>query len=82
MSFRELRGKQGWFLQPPSEYANEVKELMERDKFFIAEDEKGEALGFIRVSEKEGNWIEEIYVKPKRKVMVITVKEGRGVRQE
>ena len=61
----ELRSRQGWSPYPLNEYAKELRELMKRDKFFIAEDEEGKAVGFLRVSSREGSyWIEEIYVEP------------------
>ena len=63
--YRELRERQGRSLRSLKEYAKEVRELMKHDKFFIAEDKEKKAVGFVRISSREGSyWIEEIYVEP------------------
>jgi len=64
----ELRRRQGWVPRTLSEYVEEVRELLKRDKFFIAQDNNGEAVGFVRISCRDSSyWVEEIYVEPKRR---------------
>ncbi|MCE4627559.1 MAG: hypothetical protein F7C34_00210, partial [Desulfurococcales archaeon] len=63
--YSELRSRQG--LRPRSRegYRSEVESYLSRDKIFLAETSSGEAIGFIRVSTREGcYWFEELYVKP------------------
>ncbi|MEB3861649.1 MAG: GNAT family N-acetyltransferase [Desulfurococcales archaeon] len=70
--YSELRSRQGLRPRSREEYRNEVERYLSRDKIFLAETGSGEAVGFIRVSTREGcYWFEELYVKPRRR--------GRGI---
>jgi len=65
--YAELRSKQGWRPHPIEEYAEDVRKYLKRDIVLIAR-VGSEAVGFARVSEREGSyWIEEIYVKPEHR---------------
>ncbi|QDA31800.1 GNAT family N-acetyltransferase [Thermococcus indicus] len=70
--FKELRAKQGWSPYAEAEYRAEAVHYFKRgDLIFLAFDE-GKAIGFIRVSSREGSfWVEEIYVRPEFR--------GRGI---
>ena len=69
--YNELRARQGLKAQKREEYRGEVEDFLKREKIFIAI-EGEEAVGFIRVSEREGAfWFEELYVKPEFR--------GRGI---
>ena len=70
--YSELRSRQGLRPRSREEYRGEVESYLSRDKIFLAETSNGEAVGFIRVSTREGcYWFEELYVKPKHR--------GKGV---
>jgi GNAT superfamily N-acetyltransferase len=70
--YSELRSRQGLRPRGREDYRGEVEEYLARDKVLLAEAPDGEAVGFVRVSEREGcYWIEELYVKPEHR--------GRGV---
>ena len=63
--YSELRSRQGLRPRSREEYRGEVESYLSRDKIFLAETGSGEAVGFIRVSTREGcYWFEELYVKP------------------
>jgi len=65
--YSELRSKQGWRPHPIEEYAEDVRRYLRSDAVFIAR-VGGEAVGFARVSMREGSyWIEEIYVRPEHR---------------
>ena len=60
----ELRARQGLKPHKRGGYRKDVERCLSNDKIFLAEID-GDAVGFIRISEREGcYWIEEIYVKP------------------
>ncbi|NPB04039.1 MAG: GNAT family N-acetyltransferase [Thermotogae bacterium] len=63
--FYELRRSQGWSPHAVGEYMEAAARYFQRgDIILIAVDGK-EAVGFIRISSREGTfWVEEIYVKP------------------
>ena len=63
--FKELRGKQGWSPHAEAEYRAEAVHYFKRgDIIFLAFDE-GRAVGFLRVSSREGcYWVEELFVRP------------------
>ncbi len=62
--YKELYSKQGWDSRELSDQMAEVEELLVRDRAYIAYLDN-EPIGFVRVSEHNGNyWIEELYVKP------------------
>jgi hypothetical protein len=64
--YSELRSRQGWRPHGWEEYREEVERYLSRDKVFLAEADSGEAVGFIRISERDGSyWLEELYVKPR-----------------
>jgi len=70
--FRELRGKQGWNPHAEAEYRAEATHYFKRGDMIFLAIEKEEALGFIRVSSREGSfWIEELFVRPEFR--------GRGI---
>lgn len=70
--YNELRSRQGWRAHSLDEYCEDVKEILAKDKVFLAEEGNNALVGFIRVSEREGSyWIEELYVKPEYR--------GRGI---
>ena len=70
--YSELRSRQGLRPRSREEYRGEVESYLSRDKIFLAETSCGEAVGFIRISTREGcYWFEELYVKPGHR--------GRGV---
>ena len=60
--YSELRSRQGLRPRSREEYRGEVESYLSRDKIFLAETGSGEAVGFIRVSTREGEKAEE-YVK-------------------
>ncbi len=63
--FRELRGNQGWSMHRETEYMEDARRFFERGDIIFLALEEGRAVGFIRVSSREGSfWVEEIYVKP------------------
>ncbi|MCE4614421.1 MAG: GNAT family N-acetyltransferase [Desulfurococcales archaeon] len=63
--YSDLRLRQGLKQHSREKYRGDVEKYLSRDKVFLAETDRGEAIGFIRVSEREGcYWIEELYVKP------------------
>ncbi|MCE4606894.1 MAG: GNAT family N-acetyltransferase [Desulfurococcales archaeon] len=63
--YRDLRLRQGLRQHGREKYRGDVERYLSMDKVFLAETDKGEAIGFIRVSEREDcYWIEELYVKP------------------
>jgi len=63
--FRELRGNQGWNMHPEIEHMEDARRFFERGDIILLALENDEAIGFIRVSSREGAfWIEEIYVRP------------------
>jgi GNAT superfamily N-acetyltransferase len=69
--YSELRSRQGWRPHSREEYREEIERYLSRDKVFLAE-ASGEAVGFIRISEREDSyWLEELYVKPEHR--------GRGI---
>lgn len=70
--YNELRFRQGLRPRGREDYRGDVERYLSRDKVFLAETSSGEAVGFIRVSEREGcYWLEELYVKPEHR--------GKGV---
>ncbi|MEB3756278.1 MAG: GNAT family N-acetyltransferase [Desulfurococcales archaeon] len=70
--YNDLRLRQGLKQHSREKYHGDVERYLSRDKVFLAETDRGEAIGFIRVSEREGcYWIEELYVQP--------VYRGKGV---
>ncbi len=70
--FYELRGNQGWDPHAEMEYRYDATRYFERGDIVLLAVEDGEAVGFIRVSSREGSfWVEEIYVRPEYR--------GRGV---
>ncbi len=70
--YRELRSRQGLRPRGREEYRGEVESYLSRGKIFLAETGSGGAVGFIRVSTREGcYWFEELYVKPEHR--------GRGI---
>ncbi len=61
--YSELREKQGWKVGPQESFMKEAEEQLERDVIFVAE-HKGELVGFLRLSRREGCfWAEELFVK-------------------
>jgi ribosomal protein S18 acetylase RimI-like enzyme len=69
--YSELRSRQGLRPRGREDYRGEVERYLSRDTMFLAE-MNSDAVGFIRVSEREGcYWIEELYVKPEYR--------GRGI---
>jgi len=63
--FKELRGKQGWKPGKEEEYRKEAEAYFKRGDIIFLALEEDKAVGFIRVSSREGSfWIEELYVKP------------------
>ena len=66
--YSELRSRQGLSPRSREEYRDEVTRYLSRDKIFLAETSSDEAVGFIRVSTREGcYWFEELYVKPEHR---------------
>ncbi len=63
--FVELRGKQGWKPGYEESYKREAEEYSKRGDLILIALEEAKAVGFIRVSSREGYFkVEEIYVKP------------------
>ncbi len=66
--YNELRSRQGLRPRGREDYRDDVERYLSQDKVFLAETSSGEAVGFIRVSEREGcYWLEELYVKPEHR---------------
>ncbi|MEB3799467.1 MAG: GNAT family N-acetyltransferase [Desulfurococcales archaeon] len=66
--YSELRSRQGLRPRSREEYRGEVESYLSQDKIFLAETSCGEAVGFIRISTREGcYWFEELYVKPEHR---------------
>ena len=63
--FEELRGKQGWKPGKEEEYRKEAEAYFKRGDIIFLAFEEDKAVGFIRVSSREGCfWIEELFVRP------------------
>ncbi len=63
--FMELRGKQGWRADEEEAYRKESEGYFRRGDLIFLGLENNRAVGFIRLSSREGCfWIEEIYVRP------------------
>lgn len=52
--YNELRFRQGLRPRGREDYRGDVERYLSRDKVFLAETSSSEAVGFIRVSEREG----------------------------
>ncbi|AJC70885.1 N-acetyltransferase GCN5 [Thermococcus guaymasensis DSM 11113] len=60
-----MRGKQGWKPHAETEYRAEATHYFKRGDIIFLALENGEAVGFIRVSSRDGSfWIEELFVRP------------------
>ena len=73
--YNELRLRQGLTTYGPDELREDAEKILARDKLFLAEGDENTAVGFIRISRREGcHWFEELYVKPEHR--------GRGIGRE